>query len=144
VPARRVTLCLPLLLLVSLAAIHLAGCNSGDATLAQVDPGAVPQNPDYDSVFGIIQRECAPCHTESDDDGPEDAGAWAGEGPRPAALGGVEPDLTTCEGILSALSGVDEEIRENTMPPGAWPRLSSEEKLTIERWIDNGAVAPCN
>jgi len=135
-------------LLLLLPLIAFAGCNSGDATLAQVDPDAVPQDPDYELVFGIIQRDCAPCHTESDDDDePDSAGAWAHPqrtGPQRTALGGVEPDLTTCEGIFSALSEVDEEIRKNTMPPGAWPRLSSEEKLIIERWIDNGAVAPCN
>lgn len=137
---RPVRPALALVLLILLAAV--AGCNSGDATLAQVDPDAVPQDPDYEIVFGIIQRDCAPCHTESDDDGPEDASTW--EGPRRAALGGVEPDLTTCEGILSSLSEVDEEIRKNTMPPGAWPRLTSAEQLIIERWINNGAVAPCN
>jgi len=133
---RRVLALLPLIL------VAAAGCNSGDATLAQVDPDAVPQDPDFEIVFGIIQRECAPCHTESDDEGPEDAGAWAG--PQRAALGGVEPDLTTCEGIIASRAEIDEEIVQNTMPPGVWPRLSSEEKLIIERWMLNGAVAPCN
>jgi len=139
---RRVGPALALLLLL----VVTAGCNSGDATLAQVDPDAVPHDPDYEIVFSIIQRDCAPCHTESDDDGGDDGGddASTWEGPQRSALGGTEPDLTTCEGILGSLSEVDEEIRKNSMPPGAWPRLSSEEKLIIERWIDNGAVAPCN
>ena len=134
------SLALPLLILLAGG----AGCNSGDATLAQVDPDAVPQNPDYEIVFGIIQRECAPCHTDADDDGEEEEGASTWAGPQRAALGGVEPDLTTCIGILCSLGDIDEQIRENKMPNGAWPRLSSEEKLIIERWMLNGAVAPCN
>jgi hypothetical protein len=29
------------------------------------------------------------------------------------------------------------------MPPGAWPRLSEEEKLLVQRWLSQGACSPC-
>jgi uncharacterized membrane protein len=37
-----------------------------------------------------------------------------------------------------------DQVNANEMPPGAMPRLTSEEKLIIRRWVENGAVAPCN
>ena len=35
-------------------------------------------------------------------------------------------------------------VLEGSMPPGALPRLNEVEKLTIARWIEQGACAPCN
>ena len=43
------------------------------------------------------------------------------------------------------LRGVAEEaLEKNSMPPGAWPRLNSEERLVLTRWIARGAEAPCD
>jgi uncharacterized membrane protein len=123
----------PLVLLV-------AGCSSGEGTLAEVDPSAVPADPDYDTVFAIIQRDCAPCHNSGGGGG--DTSRW--EGPRAAVDDDDPGDLTTCQGIIESLGEINQSIVNNTMPPGAWPRLTSEEKLVIERWMLNGAVAPCN
>lgn len=121
--------------------LQMVGCNSGSAPLAEVDPNAVPADPSYDAVYAIIQRDCAPCHGAGGAGG--DVSPW--EGPQQAAEEDDDPgDLTTCQGIIDSLEGINRTIVNNTMPPGAWPRLTSEEKLIVERWILNGAVAPCN
>ena len=116
--ARRVTIRWVLLLL---SATILAGsCSSGDLPLDAVDPGAVPDKTTYDQFFSIIQRECLPCHDE----------------------GGKEPPFDTCEHVLANFDALVEQVFvKNTMPPGAWPRLSSEERLVIQRW--NGE-SPCS
>jgi uncharacterized membrane protein len=100
----------------------IVGCASGDSPLEAVDPNAVSADPSWNQVFSIIQRECTPCHND----------------------GGEDPRYVTCEDVIGDLGGLYAEIFEkNTMPPGAWPRLTSEEKLAIQRWIDNGEKAPC-
>ncbi len=100
----------------------IVGCGSGDRPLEAVDPDAVPADPTWHQVFSIIQRDCTPCHND----------------------GGEDPRYVTCEDVIGDLGGLYAEIFEkNTMPPGAWPRLTSEKKLAIQRWIDNGATAPC-
>ena len=114
------------------ALILAASCNSGDQPLEVVDPEAAPQDPDFELVFNIIHNECASCHSgEDEDDAPSRAAA------------GVEPPLDTCEDIFDQRDAIWREVVRNTMPPGAWPRLSSTEKLIIERWLENGAKAPC-
>jgi uncharacterized membrane protein len=113
---------------VAIALTVFWGCASGDHPLDVVDPDAVPADPSWSQVFSIVQRECTPCHKD---------GASSGEDED-------DPRYVTCEDVISELGDLYEEIFEkNTMPPGAWPRLTSEEKLTIQRWIDNGAKAPC-
>ena len=100
-----------------------AACSSGDAPLATVDPEAVPADPSFEQAFGILQRECAPCHDS----------------------GGTDPPLDTCEDVLDNLGGIAAEtLEKNSMPPGAWPRLTSEERLLLTRWIARGADAPCD
>ncbi len=129
-----------LLIVGALAIFVIAGCGSGDLTLDEADPDAVAANPTWDQVFGIFQRECAPCHTDDEgEDEPED------RMPGLAPLGGVDPDLQTCLSIIENLDdSLDRIFDSNDMPPGAWPRLTSEERLIIERWNEQGAVAPCN
>lgn len=101
------------------AGLTQSGCSSGESPLAEVDPGAVPQSPTYDQVYAIIQRDCQPCHDD----------------------GGVEPPFDTCENVVANYGDLfDQVIEKNRMPPGASPRLSSEEKLILIRW--NGE-APC-
>jgi uncharacterized membrane protein len=95
------------------------GCTSGDRPLGEVDPDAVPQTTTYDQVYSIIQRDCLPCHDE----------------------GGVDPPYDTCDHVVANFGVLFEQvIEQNRMPPGAWPRLSSEERLVFLRW--NGE-APC-
>jgi uncharacterized membrane protein len=104
--------------------VLLASCQgSGDLPLDQADPDAVPANPTFDQVNAIVQRACTPCHQ-----------------------GGGEADapIESCTDIVAQRESIWETAVDNTMPPGALPRLTSEEKLTIRRWIDNGAPAPCN
>jgi uncharacterized membrane protein len=101
------------------AGLTQSGCASGDSPLAQVDPNAVPDTTTYDQVFVIIQRDCLPCHDN----------------------GGVDPPYDTCENVVANYSALFNQVIEtNQMPPGAWPRLSSEERLILIRW--NGE-APC-
>ena len=123
--------------------IGMLGCASGDRPLEEVDPAAVSANPTYDQVFVVFQRSCIPCHNEGEDGGGDDGRGLAPMPEGPSGGAGVEPDLRTCSGILDNLDDCWGVIRKNTMPPGAWPRLTSEEKLLIERWIENGAPAPC-
>jgi len=114
------------LALAGLAALLLAppfwsGCASGDQTLDQRDPLAVPANPQWDRIYDLIDRECAPCHG-----------------------GSVEPALSTCDQIVREAQRIRFQVLEiDRMPPGAWPRLSSEDKLLLQRWLDQGAKAPC-
>ena len=129
----------PLLLVV-------ASCQgSGDLPLDQIDAGAVSANPTFDQVNAIMQRACATCHGgegEGGGDYPEGAAQVTSSS---AALGGsAEPGLRTCLEIVEQRESIWETAVANTMPPGALPRLTSEEKLIIRRWIDNGAPAPCN
>jgi len=56
---------------------------------------------------------------------------------------GIQP-LNTCTDIVAQRFDILDRVQDNTMPPGVMPRLTSEEKLTIERWVANGAPAPCN
>jgi len=127
---------LPLLVLCAL----LGACGSGDLTLAEADPDAVPQDPDFQLVWNIMQRDCVPCHTDSEDGEDEDEIRGRID---PVLVAGVEPDLSTCQSIVdNRFDVVESAISKNDMPPGAWPRLTSEEKLILERWVNNGAKVP--
>ena len=121
-------------------AVQLVGCASGDETLDAVDPLAVPAEPTYEAVFAIIQNKCVLCHDEGGDDESDDdfvvGGATVADDDAPA--------LDDCASIVALSEDILERVEDNTMPPGALPRLTSEEKLKIRRWIDNGAPAPCN
>jgi uncharacterized membrane protein len=118
---------LPLVVLVLGILALVASCGQGDKTLLEADPGAVSAAPTYEDVRAIVDLNCVPCHKGKGSDLT------------------IRPNLETCEGLLGDLGRVvqDAVILEK-MPPGAWPRLSEEDKLTITRWIENGACAPCN
>jgi uncharacterized membrane protein len=113
-----------LFLVAVLAALAaFAACSSGDKTLDAVDPQAVTADPTYDQVFAIVHNKCVSCH----DSGAEEISA-----------------LTTCTDIVALRGDILDRVQDNTMPPGVLPRLSSEDKLLIQRWVENGAPAPCN
>ncbi|HET6347702.1 MAG TPA: hypothetical protein VFH88_01330 [Candidatus Krumholzibacteria bacterium] len=125
-PSPAVHLCRrywPLLLFVAMAAV-LAACSSGDRTLEAVDPNAVAINPTYDQVHAIVHNNCEFCH-------------------KAGSTGRISP-LSNCEEIVGLSGDILARIQDNTMPPSALPRLSSEDKLLIQRWVENGAPAPCN
>ena len=132
----------------SLPALLFLACGSGDLPLDQVDPGVVPQDPSFEIVFALIQRECTPCHGGGSDNGADGKAEGYSVGrfaPVHGGFAGVEPNLETCESIVEEADNIAQVVlRENRMPPGARPRLSSEEKLIIERWIDNGTKSPCS
>lgn len=109
----------------------IVSCNSGSKSLLEADPGAVPATPTYVMVQAVLDRACAPCH-------------HSGGAPRDLGLLEGDYDYSTCRGVVSGLGGIfDTAIRGSSMPPGAWPRLTAEEKLLIERWADQGACGPC-
>ena len=127
---------MPLLLLAGV----LASCQgSGDLPLDQVDPDAVASHPTFDQVNAILHRACVPCHQGESED---DADALSALRSRTLA-DDAEPNLEDCGEIVAQRNSIWEQVDANRMPPGAWPRLTSEEKLTIRRWIDDGAQAPC-
>ena len=122
----------------------LAACASGDRTLNEADPGIVAQRPAYAQVEPIFQADCVPCHSGTDERAEYDRlFDEARAGRRLAtmvAIANDDPGLESCQSIVNNLEDVVEEIFDkNSMPPGAWPRLTSKERLTIERWIDGGA-----
>lgn len=121
------------LLAMAVLAFSLTACNSGSKTLLEADPGAVPLAPTYEMVHAVLDRNCAPCHHSGGDDSP-----------RGRVLLEDDYDYASCGGIVSGLGGLfDTAINGSSMPPGAWPRLTPEEKLLIQRWADQGACAPC-
>jgi uncharacterized membrane protein len=120
------------------AAALIVACSSGDRTLDEVDPQAVAAEPTFDQVNAIIHNKCVMCH---DSGGGEDGGG--GSDFRIVEEDDKRP-FTTCTEIVAERFEILDRVQDNTMPPGAMPRLSSEEKLTIERWVANGAPAPCN
>jgi uncharacterized membrane protein len=119
----------------------MTACGSGDRPLDQVDADSVPAHPTYEQVFAIVDRECIPCHENGESEGEDYA---VSKSPGPAFLEDDAPDLSDCTSIVAQRDGIWDTIAANTMPPGAWPRLTSEERLLIRRWIDDGAPAPCN
>lgn len=123
--------------------LAVAACQgSGDLPLDQVDPDAVATNPTFDQVNAIMHRACVPCHKGEGEDGGNDLVL---EGFRTRVLAeDAEPNLDDCGEIVAQRNSIWEQVDGNLMPPGAWPRLTSEEKLIIRRWIDTGAPAPCN
>ena len=126
-----------------LGPVMLWSCGgSGELPLDQVDPAAAPADPTYDQVYTILHNRCVTCHT-GDGDEDDDDGGYAID-PRRAVTGDVEPDLEDCFEIVGLRDDILEQIENNTMPPGAMPRLTSEQKLLIRRWVENGAPAPCN
>lgn len=120
-----------------MAALLFACDGSGDLPLDQVDPDAVPANPTYDQVYAVLDNRCVMCHTGGDD------GDGDGSGYASATAGDAEPDLTDCDQIVTRRFDILDQVESNTMPPGAMPRLTSEQKLLIQRWVANGAPAPC-
>ena len=132
-PNRQLRACL-FLLPVAVAAV-IAACSSGNRTLDAVDPNAVAQNPTFDQVNAIIHNKCVMCHTATSGDGVS--------GIRFSASNNMQP-LTSCTDIVAQRFDIVNRTEDNTMPPGVMPRLSSEEKLLLERWVANGAPAPCN
>jgi uncharacterized membrane protein len=113
-----------LLFVLALAAVSaIAACSSGDKTLEEVDPQAVTANPTFDQVNAIIHNKCVICH----------------DGSSEKAF-----PLNTCTDIVALRGDILDRVQNNTMPPGVLPRLSNEEKLLFQRWVENGAPAPCN
>ncbi|MDP6019184.1 MAG: hypothetical protein QGI32_24050, partial [Candidatus Latescibacteria bacterium] len=59
-----------------------------------------------------------------------------------AAASSNDPGLESCRSVMNNSEDIISEVfRNNTMPPGAWPRLTSKERLTIERWMATGQAA---
>jgi len=126
--------CVTLLLIAAAAAF--AACASGDKTLDTVYPNAVALNPTFDQVNAIIHNKCVMCH---------DSGSGGEDNGNDYLL--LEDDMQsfeTCTQIVAEGESILERIQDNTMPPGAMPRLSSEDRLIIQRWVENGKPAPCN
>ncbi|MCI0452701.1 MAG: hypothetical protein L0Z51_09990, partial [Candidatus Latescibacteria bacterium] len=97
----------------------------------------------YDQVYAILQNNCVTCHTGEDEDDDDGNGGYSLSRPR-ATTGDTEPDLSDCVEIVAFRGDILAQVEGNTMPPGAIPRLTSEQKLAIRRWIEDGAPAPCN
>jgi uncharacterized membrane protein len=114
----------------------LLACSSGDETLSVVEPASVPDFPTFDQVYSVLERSCVPCHSRNK--------------PSPGGLdlledgddGDDDPRYDTCEDVINGLGDLLDVVFNETMPPGAWPRLTEREKLLIVRWAQTGA--PCS
>jgi mono/diheme cytochrome c family protein len=131
-------------LLFALSATALGCGGSGDLPLDEVDPNAAPANPTYDQIFAILHNNCTTCHTGGGDDGGDDEGGGYAVSRSRATTGDASPDLGDCFDIVAFSGDILEQVESDQMPPGAMPRLTSAEKLTISRWVLNGTPAPCN
>jgi uncharacterized membrane protein len=119
----------------------LTACGSGDLTLNEADPDIVAQKPTWTQVEPIFQRECVPCHAGTDETGDDDDDD-ARDKRLLAAASSNDPGLESCRSVMNNSEDIISEVfRNNTMPPGAWPRLTSKERLTIERWMATGQAA---
>lgn len=123
----------------ALAVATSVDCGSGDLPLDEVDPAAVPANPTYEQVYAVLDNKCVACHTG---DGEGESGDALSK--FRTATGDTGPNLSDCSAIVSYRFDILDQVEANTMPPGAMPRLTSEQKLLIRRWVENGAAAPCN
>lgn len=106
-----------------IAALGLIGC--GDQTLEEVDPGAAPMTPTYSvHIAAIMKRRCTTCHSEE------------------ALIGEYEGyGYGTCAKVIDNWDGIEETVfEENSMPPGGADRVESWERLTLQRWWDQGAT----
>jgi len=124
-------------LLVFAMAAGCFGCASGDRTLDAVDPNAVASEPTYEQVYAIIHNNCTNCHSGSEEGSSDNFRLST------LAEGEVWP-FTTCDEIVGQRADILARVEDNTMPPGVLPRLTSEQKLILKRWVENGAPAPCN
>lgn len=117
-----------LLVILSTLLLGLAITACGDlGTLDEVDPEAAPATPTWDEhVAPIVDQYCANCHGDSAQFGP--------------AEGYV---VETCTQVKRGWrSFASTTFDSKSMPPGAAPRPTSSELLTLQRWHDQGAVCP--
>jgi len=119
--ARQIWLILTCVLFAAAAAI--LSCSSGDRSLDAVDPNAVATHPTFDQVNAIVHNKCVTCHYTNSE---------------------RYSSFETCADVVALAPDILKRVEDNTMPPGALPRLTSEEKLIIQRWVANGEPAPCN
>lgn len=133
--------------IIILVSISFAACGSGDLPLDEVDPDAAPQIPTFDQVNSIFKRSCVPCHTgdNTDSNNTNQMPLLPGNGDDDGEDDDNFLPYDTCEQILNDIGNIlTEAVTDESMPPGAWPRLTEREKLIIIRWLETGACAPCN
>lgn len=124
------------------AAAAAVSCGFGDKPLGVVDPEAAPATPTYQQVKAILDRRCLVCHGGGS--GGDRAAAIARAGLAPAAAQEDDQNYSDCAGVVADLGGIlRTAVLDASMPPGALPRLTEVEKLTVSRWIEQGACAPC-
>ena len=103
------------------------GCVSGDGLLEDIDPEAAPAAPTYsEHVAPLMDFYCTACHA-------------------PDVLPGEQEGYgyDTCEKVRDNWEGlVDTAFIAKNMPPGGAVRVSSADRLTLERWHARGA--PCD
>jgi uncharacterized membrane protein len=107
----------------SLCVALLSACVFGDGTLDEVDPAAAPATPSYTAhVAPIMERYCTACHAED------------------AQPGEVEGyGYETCAKVRRNWGGIVETtLDSSSMPPGGAVRVSSPEKLALQRWWAQG------
>lgn len=106
------------------ALVAVVACGSGDGTLDEIDPEAAPAEPSYSKhIAPIMDRYCTACHASD------------------AQVGEVEGlGYETCDKVRRNWGGILITVfRGNTMPPGGAYRVTSEDRMTLERWFEQGA-----
>lgn len=107
----------------SMLSLALSGCAFGEGALGDVDPQAAPATPEYTAhVAPIMERYCTACHAED------------------AQPGEVEGyGYETCAKVRRNWNSIVETVFDTSeMPPGGAVRVSSPEKLALQRWWAQG------
>ena len=112
------------LFIVVCVCLGLSACVSGDGTLEQIDPEAAPTVPTYTGHVGpIMDRYCTACHAEDAQPGKVDGYGYG-----------------TCLEVKENWGSIVWTVYETkTMPPGGAQRMTSADKLTLQRWYRQGA-----
>jgi hypothetical protein len=103
---------------VILAALAVSACGFGSGSLDSVDPGSIPDQPDYATdIAPILTHYCTNCHSQH-------APAWSQAGPFFDRQS--EAEGWACVSWLT--------IADGSMPPGALDRLTTREQAIFQRW----------
>ena len=108
------------------ASLFGSACGWGDVAfdqLAEVDPQSVPDNPTWtNDVRPRLDFYCSSCHSDDSPGGPR-----------------ADLDLSVYDNAVGAFLVIERVVvMENSMPPGARPKLNARDWAILAQWRDRG------